>query len=208
MQSPPIDLFYQRLLDLNRHERVEPLVEEALALVVELANAKLAYLEIYADDDASSFRSAHNGDADETRAKISRGIIARSIADGETISTTSAMLDARFERQASVRQHAICSVLCAPIGSAGVVYLQGDTPFAPVDRARVERFAHELAAIADRIVPRTPLTLADEIELLKTRRIREALERHDWNVASAAAELGVARTTVYRVLPRARRSRV
>ena len=45
-------------------------------------------------------------------------------------------------------------------------------------------------------------TLREEIRQFEERRVREALERHDQNVAAAARELGVGRAFVYRVTRR------
>ena len=52
--------FYRRLLDLGGKEEIEPLLDEALALIVEVTGASTAYLELY-DDEANRPRF----DADE-----------------------------------------------------------------------------------------------------------------------------------------------
>ena len=39
--------FYRRLLDLGGQEEIEPLLDQALALIVEVTGAKSAYLELY-----------------------------------------------------------------------------------------------------------------------------------------------------------------
>ena len=55
--------------------------------------------------------------------------------------------------------------------------------------------------VANALQMRRP-TLHEEIEQLTERRVCEALERHDGNIAAAARELGVGRALVYRVVGR------
>ncbi len=158
--------FYRRLLDLGGEEELEPLLHEALGLIVNVTGANRAYLELY-DEDGSEprFWKGHGCSAEDVeaiRASISRGIIARAIGEGRTIETPSALDDARFQDLGSVRRHEIQAVLCAPIGTrppVGVVYLQGRTrpgPFGAVDRERAELFARQLAPLVDRLVVRRP----------------------------------------------------
>src|SRR5262249_5414721 len=111
--------FYRRLLDLGGKEEIEPLLDEALALIVGVTGASTAYLELY-DDEANRprfWKGYHCTDRDipSIRASISRGIIARAIGEGRTIETPSASLDARFSDLGSVRQNLIQAVLCAPV---------------------------------------------------------------------------------------------
>src|SRR6476619_1594768 len=112
--------FYRRLLDLGGKDEIEPLLDEALALIVEVTGASTAYLELY-DDEANrprfwkGFRCTDR-DVASIRESISRGIIARAIGEGRTIETPSASLDARFSELRSVRQNLIQAVLCAPVG--------------------------------------------------------------------------------------------
>jgi Nif-specific regulatory protein len=171
--------FYRRLLDLGGQREIEPLLDEALALIVEVTGAKTGYLELY-DDDSNQprfWRGHHCTDADlETiRSSISRGIIARAVAEGRTIETPSALGDARFADLGSVRQHEIQQVLCAPVGEPplGVVYLQGRTrpgPFAKEDREHAELFTRQLAPLADRLVRRDDRNKVDY-----TAEVREGL---------------------------------
>jgi DNA-binding NtrC family response regulator len=152
--------FYRRLLDLGTQRELGPLLDEALALIVEVAGAEVAYLELHGDGDGASWwRSAGCDDDDvtEIRASLSSGIIARAMAEGRTIDTPSARADVRFEDLASVRTHQIDAVLCAPVGAPaiGVAYLQGRRgggSFTAADRDRVELFARQLAPLADRLL--------------------------------------------------------
>src|SRR5690349_23628522 len=172
--------FYRRLLDLGGKEEIEPLLDEALALIVEVTGASTAYLELY-DDEANrprfwkGFRCTDR-DVASIRASISRGIIARAIGEGRTIETPSATLDARFSDLGSVRQNLIQAVLCAPVGvqpPIGVIYLQGRTrpgSFTAINRERAELFARQLAPLADRLVRREHHDTVDH-----TREVRERL---------------------------------
>jgi Nif-specific regulatory protein len=176
--------FYRRLLDLGGKDEIEPLLDDALALIVEVTGASMAYLELY-DDEANrprfwkGFRCTDREVA-SIRASISRGIIARAISEGRTIETPSATLDARFSELGSVRQNSIQAVLCAPVGvqpPIGVIYLQGRTrpgSFTATDRERAELFARQLAPLADRLVRHS---YHDHIDY--TREVRERLRCPD-----------------------------
>ena len=168
--------FYRRLLDLGGKDEIEPLLDEALQLIVEITGATTGYLELYADhSNRPRFWRGHQcSDAalESIRESISRGIIARSVAEGRTIETAAAHADERFADLGSVRQNQIHAVLCTPVGhpAIGVVYLQGRGevgPFADVDRERAELFARQLAPLADRLVRR--VESGDD----RTRAVRE-----------------------------------
>jgi transcriptional regulator with GAF, ATPase, and Fis domain len=157
--------YYRRLLDLGRRNELEPLLADALALAVEITGAEVAYLELYDDADAPRFWRGHglNRDAvDAVRASISRGIIAKAIAAGETLETESAIDDDRFSDFGSVREHAIRAVLCVPIGSQppiGILYVQRSQhagSFSALDRDRIELFACQLTPLADRLLGQRP----------------------------------------------------
>jgi Nif-specific regulatory protein len=163
--------FYRRLLDLGGRDELGPLLEDALALAVEVTGAQIAYLELHDDDAAADdaraprFWRGHGLNAaalDSVRASISRGIIARALAAGATIETPSAVDDDRFAELGSVRQHAIQAVLCVPIGTQppiGALYLQGRVrpgAFTTTDRERIELFARQLAPLADRLLGQRP----------------------------------------------------
>ncbi|MEO8698882.1 MAG: sigma-54-dependent Fis family transcriptional regulator [Kofleriaceae bacterium] len=160
-RAPETD-FYRRLLDLGGKQEIEPLLDEALALIVEVTSANTGYLELYADNSSKprfwkGYRLTEQNLA-TIRASISRGIIGRAIEEGRTIETPSASLDERFADLGSVRQNDIQAVLCAPVGTEppiGVIYLQGRTKpgmFTASDREHLELFARQLAPLADRLV--------------------------------------------------------
>jgi Nif-specific regulatory protein len=169
--------FYRRLLDLGGQREIEPLLDQALALIAEVTRATTAYLELYDDARTPRFWRGHGCSADDVvsiRDSISRGIIARAIADGRTVETPSALGDPRFENMTSVLNHGIEAVLCAPVGAPpiGVIYLQGhadDDRFTSSDRERLELFARQLAPIAHRLVALAP----DRERVDHTRSIRQ-----------------------------------
>jgi Nif-specific regulatory protein len=155
---------YLRLLNLGRQSDLAPFLREALALIVEVVDARQGYLELHDDEEASEtprWWIAHGLSDEEVegvRAAISRGIIAEAIATGQTIVTPSAMLDPRFSERESVRLGRIEAVLCAPIGQdppRGVLYLQSRVTsgeFSEENRHRAEIFTHHLAPLVDRLL--------------------------------------------------------
>ncbi len=176
--------FYRRLLDLGSQEELEPLLDQSLALIVEVSGAEVAYLELSdsSDDEPAEgprFWKGHGVNAEgveNIRRSISRGIIARTLLEGRTVMTDSASDDERFQDLRSVRHHEIQAVLCAPVGAnppIGVVYLQGAARaegFTEEDRDRAEIFARQLAPLADRLFARSPAReRADHTKAIRAR---------------------------------------
>lgn len=156
---------YLRLLHLGAADAIEPLLREALQLVVEITGALRAYVEVHdpRSDGGPQWWLAHDcssEDLDAIRAQISRGVIAASLAAGRTIETSSALLDDRFRERASVRLGRIEAVLCTPIGAdppLGAVYLAGtrrDREFPADVREKLELLAFQIAPLADRLLAR------------------------------------------------------
>src|SRR5437667_463384 len=124
---------YRRLLDLDEQNELEPLLADALALVVDVTGAHQGYLELHDDEERGGHPSlwiAHGFSAAEieaVRSATSRGIMAHAVATGQTVVTPLALLDPRFRDRDSVLAARIHAVLCAPIGAdppLGVLYLQ------------------------------------------------------------------------------------
>jgi Nif-specific regulatory protein len=176
--------FYRKLLDLDGQDALEPFLEEALSLIVDVAGARRGYIELLEDRPDPKAprwwiaRGCTEDDVQEIRGSLSTGVIAEAIATGQTILTASALSDPRFKARGSVRRNRIEAVLCAPIGSApplGVVYLQDRItpgPFSEDDRTHAEAFAHHLAPLADRLVIRQAKTEQDD----PTRPLRHELK--------------------------------
>jgi DNA-binding NtrC family response regulator len=161
--------FYRRLLELGNRDELDPLLDEALALIVEVTGAEQAYLELRSPDHGATedeedgvwWRGHRCSDEriEAIRHTISHGIVASAIASGQTIDIPSAKDDAVFGDLRSVKQNRIGAVLCAPVGHPplGVVYLQGHSApgsFTAEDRAAVELFARQLAPLVDRLLAR------------------------------------------------------
>lgn len=157
---------YLRLLGIGAHTEIEPFLKEALSLIVEATGARHGYLELHDERSEGAeprWSTAHGFSSDQAkdiRSRVSHGIIAETLASGQTVDTPSALLDQRFAGRPSVRLGRIESVLCVPIGGdppIGVLYLQGrepSGPFAPEDRARAETCARHIAPLADNLLVR------------------------------------------------------
>ncbi len=157
---------YRKLLDLGHRTEIEPFLDEALALVVEMAGAQRGYLEIRDDRGPTSSptkpfsiaRGCSDVEVAEIRAAFSSGVIAEALATGKTILAASALDDPRFKDRGSVRRNRIEAVLCAPIGASrplGVLYLQGKAergPFSEKNRVDAERFARDVLPFVDRLL--------------------------------------------------------
>jgi Nif-specific regulatory protein len=159
------DLF-RRVLDLGTANEIEPFLSDALALMAETAGARCGYIELYdepreAEEDGARFsmaRGCSDGQIEEIRARLSRGVIAEALATGKTVNSASALLDPRFRERKSVQRNQIEAVLCVPVGSDppfGVLYLQdrlSSGPFSEHDRLRSETVARHIATFADRLL--------------------------------------------------------
>jgi Nif-specific regulatory protein len=155
---------YLRLLRLSEQNDLEPFLNDALELIVEVTGASCGLLELYDGEDGNGGRrwSIVHGfserQAESVRAAISQGIIAQTLATGSTIVTASAADDPRFRERTSVQMSRIDAVICAPIGGfppLGVLYLQGHAQpgsFGEEDRGAAEVFARQVAPLADRLV--------------------------------------------------------
>ncbi len=170
---------YLRLLELGQQKEIEPFLQQALALVVELTGSAQGYIELRDPDagaDAEAWSLAH-GFSDRELAgvleAISRGIIGAALTSGQTMMTTSALADPRFSDFESVRVAKLEAILCAPIGQdppRGVVYLRrraGGGPYSEEHRTQTELFAAHVAPIADRLLLRR--RLGDPTQPLRTK---------------------------------------
>jgi Nif-specific regulatory protein len=162
---------YRQLLELRRKDEIEPFLESALALIVEVTGAGRGYLELQDDPRGAATaggesplfwiaRGCSDDDIAAIRRSFSRGVIAEAIAGGRTIVTASALTDPRFRDRGSVRKNRIEAVLCTPIGATpplGVLYLQDRASpgaFTAEDRLLAEDFAGTVAVFADRLLLR------------------------------------------------------
>lgn len=186
---------YRRLLELGERTAIEPFLEEALALVVEVVGARHGYLELREPDDDGAeprWSRAHGFSPEEVavrRAVISRGIVAATLASGETIVTPSAFLDPRFRDRESARPARIDAVLCAPIGNdppLGVLYPGGGPPAACSPRTTVRPRSWSPGTAARRLLAAANETRGRD----PTAAVRRAL-RLDGVVGRSAAPAAV-----------------
>lgn len=126
--------FYQLLLRLGENKGIQfqELLDQALALIVLISDAKQGYIQVQDALGNIQFTTSSipNSQIKNIQQSISLGIVAESIARGESIRTSSALLDPRFQDRRSVQNAQIEAVLCVPFnGEAleGVLYLQGDS---------------------------------------------------------------------------------
>jgi GAF domain-containing protein len=211
---PPAEVFYRRLLELDTFVEPEPLISEAVALITDITEARLGYVELFPviPSGVPPFRRSYcDGGPSEVEAWVSREIVRAAIEDRRTINLAAAVEHPRFRMSESVVANRIRAVMCTPIGIGsplGVVYVQGRrTPgrFPDVDRERAEYFAAKLAAVADRIrfgAAAPKATLDDEVRWFENRHVRATLDRHEGNLSATARELGITRTRLYRILKR------
>ena len=158
------DLCWQ-LLELGSHEEIEPFLEQALGLFLELLGARRGYIEL--DDPRADGASPafSRGLADEALVPgaFSRRLMAEVLASGETVVTGSAVRDPRFQDHGSVRAGPL-QTLCTPIGRSpviGVVYLEdrvAPAPFGAEDRRRAEALARHVGSFAERLLECTKAT--------------------------------------------------
>ena len=125
-------VLYRLLLHpVNETGKGDAYIKETLQLVTKIVDARLGYIEV-SDSDGNKLWSTHHcneTDCNRIKSHISSTIIKEALTSGETVVTTSALLDDRFNNARSVILGNIESVLCSPIeaeGIKGVIYLQGN----------------------------------------------------------------------------------
>ncbi len=180
--------FCLRLLELSRQPDVEPFLEQALALIVEISQAERGYLQLHGDaeDPEGSprwWRSHGCTDEDirDIRAVTSRGIVAEALTTGQTVHTACAGEDPRFGERSSIRQNSVQGVLCVAVGSdppLGVVYLQGRVdgkPFSLEVRRWAELFARHVAPVASGVLSRALREVCDPTRPVRKKLSSESL---------------------------------
>lgn len=204
--SPAAAVLYRRLLALHTHDDPEPMLDDAIRLIVELTGAQLAIIELFGADGQPNYWRGHGrtiAELGELRDSISHGIVRHAIEANETVLTTSAVADERFSDLDSVRQGDIQAVLCSQIGDgAGVVYLQGRAElgsFSEPDCDLVELTADHLAEVRADLLGKTS-SFREKTVAFQRRVITEALERHKWNKAAAARELDMFRSQLNKLI--------
>jgi Nif-specific regulatory protein len=171
---------YGRLLELGAQEALAKILEDALALIVEITASKKGYLALYEEEGDPQkprwWRACGVSEQELVgiRRAISGGIIAEAMATGKTLWIESALEDPRFRDNSSVQGQNIEAVVCAPIGAEepiGVLYLQGRAvgAFSERDRRLAEVFARHLALFVDRLLARGQRSGEDPTAPLRSR---------------------------------------
>ena len=149
---------YKRLIELAAHDELDPLLEEALSLVIELTGAERGVIVVReAGLGALHFFGCDAQDQKRIEGELSRGIVAEAIASRKTVSTASAREDPRFSGNKSVQAARIEAVVCAPVGRGGALYLAGRSapgPFGEREVRVVETCATGLGPLLERLVAR------------------------------------------------------
>jgi hypothetical protein len=183
-----LERFYRLAFELtNADIDLDPLVDEALAALVATTRATFGYLELRLRE--TTFVRGHCRQGRDNRdllPLVSRDIRSRVAAE-----------------RRSVVVNAGPFLLCVPIWNGdprGWIYLEGRARFSELDLRRVEVLARTLGIVWFRLGRTERLPLAQELALLRERRIREAVRRHFGNVSRASRELPASRSRIYRVL--------
>ena len=143
---------YRRLIELAAHDDLDALLDEALAMVLEITGATRGVIAVRdGGDEKIAFVAC------DAREELSSGIVAEAIATGKTIATASARADPRFSGNKSVQSARIEAVVCAPVGKGGALYVAGRTepgPFGAREVRVVETCAKGLAPFLERLAAR------------------------------------------------------
>lgn len=134
-------------------------LEEVMDRLIELMHAERGFLMLKRPDGRLEFEIARGIDhvnLEEESFKVSRTIVERVAASGETILTTNAQDDPRFEHQLSVAAFRLRSILCAPLKIKeqliGVIYVDNRAragTFQVQDQNLITAFADQAAVAID-----------------------------------------------------------
>lgn len=176
---------------INSSLGLKRVLEEVMDTLIALMRAERGFLMLRGDDGELSVQTARGIDhvnLEEEAFKISRTIIERAAATGETILTTNAQEDPRFENQMSVAAYKLVSILCAPLkiksDLIGVIYVDNRARsgiFQTPDREMITAFADQAAVAIDN---------ARLFEKLKETNAE--LEQANVNLEAANIELKIA----------------
>jgi Nif-specific regulatory protein len=125
---------YRTLHDVGKliasEMETDALLRLAMDKVIEVTHAQRGFIALVDDKKRLDFKAARNmekSDIDKPQFQVSRSIIERVIAEGETLCLPDAMADSTFGGAESVTRLQLLSVLCTPIKIearvAGVIYV-------------------------------------------------------------------------------------
>ncbi len=181
-QAPPAVEDFYRMLSLNEMilhvDDLPTLFDRALDIALSLSRAERGFLLI--GDRIAASRGLDGDPIPRPHLKVSRTIAEEAASTGQTVLTTNARQDGRFDSALSVVDLDLTSVLCVPVrnreGTIGALYLDhrfqtgafhGEAP------RMMEAFAHQLAIA---------ITNGRRVDALRQERARlkeaqQALER-------------------------------
>ena len=154
-------------------------LEEVMDTLIVLMHAERGFLMLKRSDGELKFETARGIDQinlEEELFKVSRTIVERVAATGETILTTNAQEDPRFENQMSVAFYRLRSILCVPLkiknDLIGVIYVENRARagiFQAQDQNLITAFADQAAVAIDNA------QLFDDLQA-KNRELEEAYQ--------------------------------
>ena len=144
---------------INSSMGLKRVLEEVMDTLIALMRAERGFLMLSESNGQLSARIARgidHVDLDEESFKFSRTIIDRAVTTGETVLTTNAQEDPRFENQVSVAAYQLRSILCAPLKIKdeliGVIYVDNRARagiFQAPDKKMITAFADQAAVAID-----------------------------------------------------------
>lgn len=187
---------YRRLLELAHAEEIEPVLQEAIELAVDVTGAERGHIHVFAPDGEEWMIRHRQDEGDRLVAENSRGIEAEVLRTGEMVVTQSARLDPRFMDNESTRGWE--AVICAPLGTGtpvGVIYLCGGArakkPFSNEDKELAKLLAHHLSPPLRSLVDRKQRDLGkDETAPWRARMNLDGLIGRSTAMAEAFASVG------------------
>ncbi len=169
---------------INSSLGLERVLEQVMDTLIALMRAERGFLMLREPSGELSVRMARGISqfkADEEILKVSNSIMKKVAASGESILTTNAQQDPRFENQVSVAVYQLRSILCAPLklknDLIGVIYVDNRAHagiFRESDLALIDAFADQ-AAVA-----------------IHNARLFEDLKRSNFQLEAANLELEIA----------------
>jgi putative nucleotidyltransferase with HDIG domain len=159
-------------------------LEEVMDTLIALMRAERGFLMLRESNGellVSMARGIAHNNVDEEILKVSNTIMRKVAASGESILTTNAQQDPRFENQVSVAAYQLRSILCAPLkiknDLIGVIYVDNRAHagiFRESDLALINAFADQAAVAID------------------NARLFENLKRSNFQLEAANLELQIA----------------
>ena len=169
---------------INSSIGLERVLEEVMDTLIALMRAERGFLMLRESDGELKVQIARGIDhlkLDDEILKVSQTIVRKVSASGESILTTNAQQDPRFENQVSVAVYQLRSILCAPLkiknDLIGVIYVDNRAHagiFRESDLVLINAFADQAAVAID------------------NARLFEDLKRSNFQLEAANLELQIA----------------